>query len=437
MRLHIENFAKIANADIEINGITVIAGENNTGKSTVGKVLYSLFDSFYNITSRVDNQRKMSVRGIIDDLGYYDPEKDDYEFFINTQLTDFDDMYEELLHDIKQTHDKKLLASSVQKILQVYSHANFNVRKDEFIDCVNKIIDVFSIADDQIRKNLVLRTFNTEFNNDFYTKLNNNADSSIYLNIKSQSIELNFKQTSNGAIVEQINRFLPLNSQIVYLDNPGVIDQLDNQFRFRFSRNRNHEDNLIRKLQIENHQNIVEETLMQYHITDIKDKITDIIHGSFVVDDKKLKFKEEGFASAHTIGNLSTGVKSFAILLRLLDNGYINKNSCIILDEPEVHLHPKWQLKYAELLVMLQKQLDLHVLINSHSPYFISAIEEYSKEYNIQDKCNYYLADLKSNVACFKNVNKSTGEIYDKLAEPFDELDRLMSKHNKLNGEIF
>ena len=93
------------------------------------------------------------------------------------------------------------------------------------------------------------------------------------------------------------------------------------------------------------------------------------------------------------IGNLSTGVKSFAVLLRLLDNGYINENSCIILDEPEVHLHPKWQLKYAELLVMLQEQLDLHVLINSHSPYFISAIEEYSKEYNIQDKCNYYLAE--------------------------------------------
>ena len=137
------------------------------------------------------------------------------------------------------------------------------------------------------------------------------------------------------------------------------------------------------------------------------------------------------------IGNLSTGVKSFAVLLRLLDNGYINENSCIILDEPEVHLHPKWQLKYAELLVMLQEQLDLHVLINSHSPYFISAIEEYSKEYSIQDKCNYYLADLKSNVAFFKNVNENTGEIYDKLAEPFDELDRLMSKHNKLNGEIF
>ena len=40
MKLSINNFAKIKQADIIIDGITVIAGENNTGKSTVGKVLF-------------------------------------------------------------------------------------------------------------------------------------------------------------------------------------------------------------------------------------------------------------------------------------------------------------------------------------------------------------------------------------------------------------
>ena len=435
MKLHIENFAKIANADIEINGITVIAGENNTGKSTVGKILYSLFDSFYNITSKINLQRKYSVRSIIDDLGYYDPEKDDYNYFIDIHSDDFDDMYDTLLNSVK---NNKIIASDVQTILKFYSHSNYDFDDEEINDYITRIIDVFSITDDQIRRNLVLKTFNAEFNNDFYTKIDKkNNESSVRLNIKSQSIDLNFAQTSSGTIVEQINRFLPISSQVIYLDNPGIIDRLDSRFRFRIVRNSNHEDNLIKKLQIENQQNVVDEAMMQHKIKVIKDKITEIIHGSFVVDNKKLKFKEEGFESAHVIGNLSTGVKSFAVLLRLLDNGYINENSCIILDEPEVHLHPKWQLKYAELLVMLQEQLDLHVLINSHSPYFISAIEEYSKEYSIQDKCNYYLADLKSNVAFFKNVNENTGEIYDKLAEPFDELDRLMSKHNKLNGEIF
>ena len=65
MKLHIENFAKIANADIEINGITVIAGENNTGKSTVGKILYSLYSAFHDIDFKVKEERRKSVGTIL------------------------------------------------------------------------------------------------------------------------------------------------------------------------------------------------------------------------------------------------------------------------------------------------------------------------------------------------------------------------------------
>lgn len=49
MRLQIKNFAAIREADILFDGITVIAGANNAGKSTVGKILFSLFHGFYNM----------------------------------------------------------------------------------------------------------------------------------------------------------------------------------------------------------------------------------------------------------------------------------------------------------------------------------------------------------------------------------------------------
>ena len=45
MKLSVKNFAKIKDVDIIIDGITVIAGENNTGKSTVGKIVFSLFNA--------------------------------------------------------------------------------------------------------------------------------------------------------------------------------------------------------------------------------------------------------------------------------------------------------------------------------------------------------------------------------------------------------
>lgn len=41
MRFQIRNIGAIGTADIEIDGITIIAGENNVGKSTVGKSLYA------------------------------------------------------------------------------------------------------------------------------------------------------------------------------------------------------------------------------------------------------------------------------------------------------------------------------------------------------------------------------------------------------------
>jgi predicted ATPase len=41
MELKLNNIGIIKNANITLDGLTVIAGENDTGKSTVGKVLYS------------------------------------------------------------------------------------------------------------------------------------------------------------------------------------------------------------------------------------------------------------------------------------------------------------------------------------------------------------------------------------------------------------
>ena len=43
--LHLENFAKIKNSDLDIQDITVIAGKPGTGKSYIMKVLYGINDS--------------------------------------------------------------------------------------------------------------------------------------------------------------------------------------------------------------------------------------------------------------------------------------------------------------------------------------------------------------------------------------------------------
>ena len=124
--------------------------------------------------------------------------------------------------------------------------------------------------------------------------------------------------------------------------------------------------------------------------------------------------------------NTAVGVKSFAILNILLQSIELNGRHLLIIDEPEVHLHPKWQIKYAELLVLMSKELDIKLLINSHSPYFIEALKTYSVKHNYKEETNFYLASKNEDqTVSIKNVNNKLDDIFALLSEPFDELNKI------------
>ena len=68
MKLILENIGKISKADIQLDGITVICGENNTGKSTIGKVLFSIYESLCDCDSVINQQRKKDIKDEYDKL---------------------------------------------------------------------------------------------------------------------------------------------------------------------------------------------------------------------------------------------------------------------------------------------------------------------------------------------------------------------------------
>ena len=68
MKLCLKNIGKIKEACVEINGITVIAGNNDTGKSTIGKALFAIFNSLYRNDEKIANERFNSIEILIDRL---------------------------------------------------------------------------------------------------------------------------------------------------------------------------------------------------------------------------------------------------------------------------------------------------------------------------------------------------------------------------------
>ena len=85
------------------------------------------------------------------------------------------------------------------------------------------------------------------------------------------------------------------------------------------------------------------------------------------INDKERKIK---------ILNTASGIKSFGILQLLEKTCFFDKRSLLIVDEPEVHLHPKWQVEYAKILVNLVKEGKTSVLVFSQSPFIVSAFKQ-------------------------------------------------------------
>ena len=106
----------------------------------------------------------------------------------------------------------------------------------------------------------------------------------------------------------------------------------------------------------------------------------------------------------------------------LSQNNLLEENGTIILDEPEIHLHPEWQIKFAELIVLLQKEFGMHILLTTHSPYFLKAIQVYSKKYEISDKCKYYMSELDGEQAILVDKTSKTDDLFYKLAISFENL---------------
>lgn len=80
-----------------------------------------------------------------------------------------------------------------------------------------------------------------------------------------------------------------------------------------------------------------------------------------------LAFQYEN-SGVHTSEGIGDGIWSiFTIIDALYD---AEKESTIVIDEPELSLHPQYQKKIMNLL--LQEATDKQIIISTHSPYFIS-----------------------------------------------------------------
>lgn len=126
----------------------------------------------------------------------------------------------------------------------------------------------------------------------------------------------------------------------------------------------------------------------------------------------------------------AAGIKQIGIIEILLQNNSLRENSFLIIDEPESNLHPQWQIKFAQILTILSKEMGIYIYLNSHSPIFIEAVSLYAQYYDLLDETSFYLTQKQDNGKYdFRKINpKNMGDVYEDLTKPYDELDKIKAE---------
>ncbi len=417
MEIVVKNIGKVKEANIKINGITVIAGENDTGKSTISKALFTVFNSFYNINDKVKQQRKRSIENIINKHTINEIDFDENffnTFFKNSNSINLiaNTIIENFATYIKD--DNKLK----NEILNYFKNFDLKLKNSTIEDISQKIGVILNISNKEIESSILTDNLNNEFNG----QINN-----IFINEKG-IIEIKLKNKQLKFIiandkVEDIEKTseIIITSEAVYLDDPFIIDK-----NFDNEKISNHKIFLVNKLfyDDESTNNNVEKIAISKKLENIYNRLNIVCPGNMVESNKNTNDFSYRFNNKELdIKNLSAGLKTFVILKTLLEKGILEENGVIILDEPEIHLHPAWQVIFAELIVLIQKEFNMHILLNTHSPYFLNAIEIYAEKHNIKERCNFYSAYLSGQFSEFKDVTDNIEEIYYKLARPFQDLE--------------
>lgn len=440
--IKVENLGRLKKGVAKVRPLTVLAGENGTGKSFFTKTLYSIFNI---INVNVLHKELLSNLNLVD-FAVNQYIKNIYKGGNNTDKK----LTSDLLYLISQIKKETSRGNSTNDIT-IYFIALSGIN----IDIFKKFIEHLGNLEAQPRKfNSVkngirlLKYGITELQNiiknpkESYIKiLDNNLKNEILENfqisniqelvskeekefiIKSDIFTLSFKDNElDFNLTEEFINEISYFSRVIFFESPAywkVRDALqsakENKRPSDLSGVPKYFYDLDETLKTKSKYSSITELIKEYH------NIKNEIGGEFVFDSGNLYFID---SSGELLDRnlISLGMTNLGMVGALLKHNVIDKGSFVFFDEPETNLHPKWQVLLTKILITLADN-GVNVIIATHSLDIIKALEVYTKGKNNDFiGINYFGTNGKLFKFDSDNIIENLVETRNKLMAPYEKL---------------
>ena len=220
MLLKIENLGMVDRANIEVNGITIIAGDNNTGKSTIGKALFAIFNALCNSEEKIKDLRKQELNKNIKRIcmDYFDKEDLPINLFEMTRRLPRN------LSNLLTEHKNIDIEDKIQSIINHYQiEITEESLKDLQIKIKNSVDKIMNVSETDLQKEFLQRYFLEVFNEQINSLSNVNSIMDIVLTIKYRDIKIKF---SNDRCIKLEVPYKILH-EAFYIDDPFIINSLN------------------------------------------------------------------------------------------------------------------------------------------------------------------------------------------------------------------
>ena len=412
----IQNYHAIKEAHIDIDGLTVLAGINGSGKSTLSRWLYYLTNAMHgfehfqkneyvNALVRVVNQVARALRP--DNMSSkYDNYREKVLSFKKENAFDeakLVDLFVAFLLQAENDLKKYVMTASPSTIkrLSYYLTGNDDPKEKDINEVVqNYISNIYSGFQDRLEE--LHKTISGKSFVDLEDMIANEYEQYEGMPKKMSFFEEGYNLLEGG-------RFTPpfaLN-RAIYVDSPMVLSEIDYSEDCLWGR--------FKKLLFETNN-----AAFQFDERNIQVSIQNIIGGRVKLEKDDIGYSEELHYLANDgvdirVEEAATGIKSFAYISRLLENGWLDKETLLMIDEPEAHLHPQWIVEFARLLVLIHKELGTKIMIASHNPDMVAAIQSIATKEDVIERTKFYLAERDRDTLTYSFVDKGVeiGDIFE------------------------